>query len=119
MPVSFGLRNEENERINNILNRLMELVYVPDGWLLPETEQLLMQLGLSHESLAGMDGDAFNSHLVKFHFDFANMEKLGDLLATMPGFRDKALSAYNYIQAESKVFSFEIFNKINALGSAQ
>gem|GEM_PF-6754142 len=32
MPVSFGLRDEENERINTILNRLTELVYVPtDG----------------------------------------------------------------------------------------
>lgn len=115
MPVSFGLRDEENERINTILNRLMELVYVPEGWLLPETERLLIQLGLSQESLAGMDGDAFSSHLVKFHFDFANMEKLADLLATIPGFRAKALSVYNYIQAESKMFSFEIFNKINAL----
>jgi len=78
-----------------------------------------MQLGLSRESLAGMDGDAFNSHLVKFHFDFLNIEKLADLMATIPAFREKALSAYNYIQAESKMFSFEIFNKINALWSAQ
>jgi hypothetical protein len=115
MPLSLGLRDEENERINNILKKLMELVYVPDGWLLPESERLLADLGLSKENLAMMSNEDFNSHLVKFHFDFDNMEKLADLLATIPELKDKALSAYNFIQVESKVFSFEIFAKINAL----
>ena len=115
MPLSSGLRDEEKERINNILKNLMEQVYVPDGCLLPETERLLADLGLSKESLTMMSNEDFNSHLVKFHFDFANMEKLADLLATTPEMKDKALSVYNFIQAESRMFSFDIFNKINAL----
>ena len=31
MPLSFKIRDEENERINNILKRLMGLDYVPDN----------------------------------------------------------------------------------------
>lgn len=115
MPLSLGLRDEENERINNILNKLTELVYVPGGMNTPDAEQLLAQLGLSVESIAEMSNDDFNSHVVKFHFDFVNMEKLADVLATDPEFGEKAVSLYNFIQKESKMFSFDIFNKINAL----
>ncbi|AWH84522.1 hypothetical protein HYN59_05040 [Flavobacterium album] len=115
MPLSLGLRDEENERINNILNKLMELVYVPGGMSTPHAEQLLAQMGLSVESIAEMSNDDLNSHVVKFHFDFANMEKLADMLATIPSFKEKAVSLYNFIQTESRMFSFDIFNKINNL----
>ncbi|RDI08484.1 hypothetical protein [Flavobacterium sp. AG291] len=115
MSLSLGLRDEENERINNILNKLMELAYVPEGWLKDEAQPLLTQLGLSYESLAAMTGDELNAHITKLHFDFANMERLADILAANPTFKDKAIALYNFTQVESKMFSFDIFNKINAL----
>lgn len=115
MPLSLGLRDEENERINNILNKLMELTFVPDGWLSDGTASLLAQMGLSYESLTAMTGDELNHHVTKMHFDWTNMERLADMLGTNPAFKDKAISLYNFIQAESKMFSFDIFNKINAL----
>lgn len=115
MPLSLGLRDEENERINNILNKLTELVFVPDGWLNNDIESLLSQLGLSVESLKAMTGNELNEHVTKMHFDWANMERLADMLAVNPSFKEKALSLYSFIQTESKMFSFDIFNKINAL----
>lgn len=93
----------------------MELVYVPDGWLNDNTQSLLAQLGLSAESLDAMTGDELNLHVSKMHFDWANMERLADMLAANPTFKDKAVALYNFIQAESKMFSFDISNKINAL----
>lgn len=115
MPLSLGLRDEENERINNILNKLTELTFVPDGWLSNDLESLLTQLGLSTESLKTMTGNELNEHVTKMHFDWANMERLADMLAINPAFKEKALSLYSFIQTESKMFSFDIFNKINAL----
>lgn len=115
MPLSLGLRDEENERINNILNKLMELALVPEGWLKDEAVPLLMQLGLSYESLDAMTGTELTEHITKFHFDFANMESLADMLAANPAFKDKAIALYNFTQAESKMFSFDIFNKIASL----
>lgn len=115
MPLSLGLRDEENERINNILNKLTELVFVPDGWLNNDIESLLMQLGLSVESLKTMMENELNEHVTKMHFDWANMERLADMLAANPAFKEKSVSLYNFIQSESKMFSFDIFNKINAL----
>lgn len=115
MPLSLGLRDEENERINNILGKLMELTFVPDGWLTDDAQSLFMQMGLSYESLDTMTGEELNQHVTKMHFDWANMERLADMLGTNPAFKSKAISLYNFIQAESKMFSFDIFNKINAL----
>lgn len=115
MPLSLGLRDEENERINNILNKLTELVFVPDGWLVTDVESLLTQLGLSVESLKAMTGNELNEHVTKMHFDWANMERLADILAANPAFKEKSISLYSFIQTESKMFSFDIFNKINAL----
>lgn len=115
MPLSLGLRDEENERINNILNKLMELTFVPDGWFSADAQSLLMQMGLSYESLDAMTGEELNQHVTKMHFDWANMERLADMLGTNHVFRTKTVSLYNFIQAESKMFSFDIFNKINAL----
>lgn len=115
MPLSLGLRDEENERINNVLNKLTELTFVPDGWLSNDIESLLAQLGLSMESLEAMTGNELSEHVTKMHFDWANMEGLADMLAANPLFKEKAKSLYNFIQTESKMFSFEIFNKINAL----
>lgn len=115
MPLSLGLRDKENERINNILNKLTELTFVPDGWLSNDIESLLAQLGLSLESLKTMAGNELNEHVTKMHFDWANMERLADMLAINPAFKEKALSLYSFIQTESKMFSFDIFNKINVL----
>ena len=115
MPLSLGLRDEENERINNILNKLMELAFVPEGWLKDDAEPLLMQVGLTYESLDAMSGEELNAHVTKFHFDWANMERFADMLAANPGFKSKAVALYDFIQTESKMFSFDIFNKINAL----
>jgi len=115
MPLSLGLRDEENERINNILNKLMELTFVPDGWLHDDTQPLLAQLGLSAESLHAMTGNELNEHISKMHFDWANMERFADMLARNTIHKEKAIALYNFIQTESKMFSFDIFNKINTL----
>jgi len=115
MPLSLGLRDEENERINNILNKLMELVLVPEDWTKSDIQSLLAKLALSYESLDAMTGDELTEHITKLHFDFANMERFADMLATNPAFRQKAIALYNFTQTESRMFSFDIFNKINAL----
>ncbi len=93
----------------------MELVFVPEGWMKDGTQPLLAQLGLSYESLNAMTGTELTEHITKFHFDFANMERLADMLAGNAAFKEKAIALYNFTQAESRMFSFDIFNKINTL----
>lgn len=119
MPLNKGLRDEESERISNILKKLNELIYVPD-FDKDEIENQLKFLGLNLETLLNFSSKDLVSHLDKFHFDWENGEQFADLLvifsAKMPenksNLKEKALAVYNYIQSESKTFSFEIFNKI-------
>lgn len=117
MPLNKGLRDEESERISTILKKLQELLYVPD-FEKESIEGQLKFLGLSLETLLDFSCEELIGHLEKFHFDWENAEQFADLLVNLSSklneknLQEKALAVYNYIQSESKTFSFEIFNKI-------
>lgn len=119
MPLNKGLRDQESERISNILKKLNELIYVPD-FDKDEIENQLKFLGLNLEALLHFSSEDLVSHLDKFHFDWENAEQFADLLVVFSdkipenksNLKEKALAVYNYIQSESKTFSFEIFNKM-------
>lgn len=121
MPLTARLRDEENERINNILKRLMGLDYIPEnGNAMIDT--ILSGLELNMQTLLDMNPEKTILHMQKFNFDWANAEQFGDFLANLSKklpeakftLQEKAIAIYNYIQQESKTFSFEIFNKIAA-----
>lgn len=120
MPLNKGLRDQESERISNILKKLNELINVPD-FDQNEIENQLKFLGLNLETLLNFTSEELVLHLEKFHFDWENAERFGDLLVDFSekipenksSLKEKALVIYEYIQRESKVFSFGIFNKID------
>lgn len=117
MPLTKGLRDEENERIQSILKRLIALDYIPENWKVI-IEDPLKGLGLNAAILLGMSIDELIAHLEKLNFDWNNSEQFADFLVMLSGksketnLNEKAIAVYNYIQSESKVFSFDIFNKI-------
>lgn len=120
MPVTAGLRDEENERINNILKKLIALDYVPENgndMLNDELKNLAMDVA----SLSAFTPKEMTAHLQKLHFDWANAEQFADFLVGLSAktenlkLKENAIAVYNYIQLESKIFSFDIFNKIAAL----
>lgn len=121
MPLSMGMRDESNERINNLLKKLISLVFVPEGWNEGSMDEQLQALDLSVEKLRAFSGEEIGKYLMEKELDWANMEQFADFLgaiSTKAGcepLKDKAASVYHFIQAESKMFSFEIFNKIAAL----
>lgn len=122
MPLNKGLRDEESERISNILKKLNELIYVPN-FDKDEIENQLKFLGLNLGTLLNFSSEDLVSHLDKFHFDWENAEKFADLLVVFSdklqeeksNLKEKALTVYNYIQSKSKTFSFEISNKIASI----
>jgi len=117
MPLTKGLRDEENERIQNILKRLISLDYVPENWKI-SIEDLLKELALNAQGLLDLSSDDLIVHLQKLNFDWNNAEQFADFLIVLykksgeANLNEKAIAVYNYIQSESKVFSFDIFNKI-------
>jgi hypothetical protein len=115
-----GLRDQESIRIDNVLKKLMSLVYVPKFWNLEDLlylENELKDLGMNIESLSDFDEKELITHLERLHFDWNHFELFADFLVAFSkesqyDFLQKAIAIYSYIQQESKTFSFGISNKI-------
>jgi hypothetical protein len=120
-----GLRNQESIRIDNILKKLMSLVYLPKFWNLEDLlyiENDLKDLAMNFESLNNFKEEELIVHLQSLHLDWSQFELFADFLVSFSkesqfDLSQKAIAIYNHIQSESKVFSFGIFNKISALNS--
>ena len=115
-----GLRDQESIRIDNILKVLHSLTFVPKFWNLEDLlylENELKDLGMNIESLREFDEKELITHLERLHFDWNHFELFADFLLAFSkesqfDFSEKAIAIYDYVQKESKVFSFGIFNKI-------
>jgi len=121
MPVSFGFRDQENERINSILKKLMSLVFIPDNWDEQEFDKELQALSLTPADLLAISNEDLLVYLTRYNFDFENMESFADILGQLglrpelAPLKDRALAIYSHIQQGSNAFSFGINNKINQL----
>lgn len=117
-----GLRDEENERINNVLKQLVALTFVPEDWNLNDLDNQLKYLALNMDDVLKFSSEEIIQHLEKLHFDWPNAEMFGDFLVQISNnyeeektqLRLKAVAVYEYVQRESKTFSFDIFNKISS-----
>lgn len=118
-----GLRDQESIRIDNVLQKLMSLVYVPKFWNLEDLlflENELKDLAMNVESLTEFSEEELIVHLQRLHLDWNQLELFTDFLVAFSkgsqfDFSQKAIAVYNYIQQESKAFSFGIINKIAAV----
>jgi hypothetical protein len=114
-----GLRDQESIRIDNVLKKLMSLVYVPKFWNLEDLlylENELKDLAMNVEGLNEFSEEELIVHLQRVNLDWNQLELFADFLVAFSkesqfDFLQKAIAIYNYIQAESKTFSFGIFNK--------
>ncbi|CAD0000568.1 hypothetical protein [Flavobacterium salmonis] len=118
-----GLRDEEKIRIDNVLKTLRTLVFVPQPLNdLDKTniENQLKEFALNIETLVDHSNEDLIELLMRLHFDWEELEQFADFLIDFSkvenyNFEDKALAVYQYIQSESKVFSFGINSKIASL----
>ena len=115
-----GLRDQESIRIDNILKMLHSLTFVPKFWNLEDLlhlENELKDLGMNIETLRNFNEEELIVHLERLHFDWNHFEIFADFLISLSkesqfDFSEKAIAIYDYVQKESKVFSFDIFNKL-------
>lgn len=118
-----GLRDEEKIRIDNVLKTLRTLIFVPyplNDLQKSDIENQLKEFGLNIETLTDYSNEDLITLLIRLHFDWDQLEQFGDLLIEFSkdenyDFLEKALAVYQYIQTESKVFSFGINTKIASL----
>lgn len=118
-----GLRDEEKIRIDNVLKTLRTLVFVPyplNHLQKTDIENQLKEFGLNIESLVDYSNEDLITLLTRLHLDWDQLEQFADILiefskAENYNFENKALAVYQYIQTESKIFSFGINSKIASL----
>ncbi|MBP1222231.1 hypothetical protein [Flavobacterium sp. 1355] len=118
-----GLRDNESIRIDNILKTLRSLDFIPQPLTddaKSDIENQLKEFALSIDSLVAYSNEDLITLLMRLHFDWEQLEQFGDFLIEFSNvenytFETKALAIYQYIQAESKVFSFGINAKIISL----
>jgi hypothetical protein len=99
---------------------LHSLTFVPKFWNLEDLlllENELKDLGMNIERLSDFNENQLISHLERLHFDWKHFEIFADFLIAFSkesqfDFSGKAIAIYDYVQQESKVFSFGIFNKL-------
>lgn len=115
-----GLRDEESIRIENTLRTLHALIFVPKFWNAEDTsliDEQLKSFGLSLERTIEIPEEELIILLQNCHLDWNQQEQFVDILVGLSqqkqfDFLGKALAIYQYIQQESKVFSFGINTKI-------
>ena len=117
-----GLRDEESIRIENTLRTLHALIFVPGFWNAEDislVDEQLKSFGLSLERTIEIPEEELIILLQRCHLDWNQQEKFADILIHLSqekqfDFLGKALAIYQYIQRESKVFSFGINAKITS-----
>ena len=115
-----GLRDDEAIRIDNVLKTLRALDFLPQPLTDDEkfdVENQLKEFGLNIQSLIDYQNEELITLLVRCHLDFNQLEQFADFLMDFSktenyNFENKSLAIYQYIQQESKVFSFGINAKI-------
>lgn len=126
MPLTARLRDEENERINNMLNQLIGLDYVPET-ATTAINDILSGIDWHLQQLLDCSTDELRNQVSYREFDWANTEHLADFLLRLASrltdhqntLTEKAVFLYSWIQRESKTFSWEIAMKINKANQQQ
>ena len=113
-------KDETEQRLNSILQKLSGITFVPENW----NEAVFwttLEAGLSKSDVLDKEENLFFQQLIDLQFPWEHMEKLADILVGLDPKQPKQLikergkHLYQFIQNESKMFSFEIMNKIASI----
>lgn len=115
-----GIKSEEDRRIESIVLKLSSIGFVPeDQNCITDLDQELKKVGLSYEQLLATSGKEVGELLRRFHFSWEHIEQFADIMVKWSSrteeLKPKAKEIYQFIQDESKMFSFDIMNKISRL----
>lgn len=114
-------KDETEQRLNSILQKLSGITFVPENWKEDVFWTTLEETGLSKYDVLEQEEHLFFQQLIDLQFPWEHIEKLADILVALDvhqpnqAIKERAKHLYEFIQKESKMFSFEIMNKMNNL----
>lgn len=115
-----GTKSEEDRRIESMVQKLSSLGFAPeDATFIESLDEELKKIGLTYQELLTISAEELPKHIKRFNFGWDHMEEFTDILVKWsvkePSFKVKAKALYQFIQDESKAFSFNIITKISRL----
>lgn len=119
--LTAGKQSEEEQRLNAVLQRLSGITFVPENWNESDFWSTLSETGCSEEELLEKSPDRLFRKFIDAQWTWEQVEKLADILVELASkksddtMRSRARDLYLFIQTESKMFSFNIMNKLNNL----
>lgn len=114
-------KDEIQQRLNSILQKLSGITFVPENWNEAAFWTTLEETGLSKSDVLEKEENLFFQQLIDLQFPWEHMERLADILVALDShqpnhaLKERAKHLYQFIQNESKMFSFEIMNKITSI----
>lgn len=114
-------KDEIQQRLNSILEKLSGITFVPENWKEDVFWTTIEEASLSKYDVLELEEHLFFQQLIDLQFPWEQMEKLADILVGLDSkqpnqlIKERAKHLYQFIQDESKMFSFEIMNKMGKL----
>jgi len=119
--LTAGKQSEEEQRLNAILQRLSGITFVPENWNESDFWTTLSETGYSKEEVLDQSAERLFRKFTDSQWTWEQVEKLADILVALASkqsdeaIKSRARELYLFIQSESKMFSFNIMNKLNNL----
>lgn len=114
-------KDEVQQRLNAILQRLSGITFVPEHWNEALFWSTVEEAGFTQEDILQLDETAFFQKFIDMKWPWEQIESFADILVALEHkqantiLRERAKNLYQFILNESKMFSFQIMNKIGKL----
>lgn len=114
-------KDEIQQRLNSILQKLSGITFVPENWNEAHLWNTLNDTGFTQEDVLYLNWSEFSQKFIDLKWPWEHIEKLADILLALDAkqpnavLKERAKNMYQFIQSESKIFSFEIVAKINKI----
>lgn len=120
-----GFKDEEQRKINQVINAGLQLEFIPEDLKSKvHLDELLKQLcGLGLQELIALDEKEQIALLQEKHFNFENIELLGDLLLQSKSLdstreervKETVRGLFQFVQRESETYSYSLSSKLEKL----
>lgn len=114
-------KDETEQRINALLQTLSGITFVPENWNEAAFWTTIAEAGFTQQDITSSAETEFFQQFIDMQWPWEKIESFADILAALALhhphliLKERVKHLYEFIQKESKVFSFEIMNKINKL----
>ncbi len=114
-------KDETEQRLNAILQKLSGITFVPENWKEDVFWNTLEETGFTKEDVLNIEEANFFQKFIDLQWPWEQIEHFADILVASDNkkpnaiIKERAKNLYQFIQKESKMFSFQIASKINRL----